>query len=206
MTQAAEATNKPVLSAGDGVGEHPSQALLDTFTIDDEFSTSGGMAGKTVVLLGDLKHGRTVHSLAKLLARSGVEGIKLRYCSPDVLRMPDDVKEEVRGGDVRVKSAKGRSALNTERCQYNNDSLRSSVRSSLTPLQLHTTTSSFFATHFVFVRRSQSTACLRRSSPTSRPPSPALTASTSPACKRKGSRARRPTTRSRTCTSSITTS
>ena len=71
------------------------KALLDIFTIEDEFSDSGGLAGKTVVLLGDLKHGRTVHSLAKLIARSGLAGVSLRYCSPDVLRMPEDVKDEV---------------------------------------------------------------------------------------------------------------
>mmetsp|Transcript_15184 Transcript_15184/g.30240 ORF Transcript_15184/g.30240 Transcript_15184/m.30240 type:complete len:325 (-) Transcript_15184:18-992(-) len=117
--EAVEATSKPVLSAGDGVGEHPSQALLDTFTIDDEFSDSGGMEGKTVVLLGDLKHGRTVHSLAKLLARSGVAGISLRYCSPDVLRMPDDVKEEVaKYGLPQEEFTDLRAALDGADCLY----------------------------------------------------------------------------------------
>ena len=95
---AAEASTyaeKPVLNAGDGTGEHPTQALLDCFTIQDEFSGKGGISNKTVVLLGDLKHGRTVHSLAKLLARSKIPGVTLRYCSPDSLRMPEDVKREV---------------------------------------------------------------------------------------------------------------
>ena len=96
---AAEASTyaeKPVLNAGDGTGEHPTQALLDCFTIQDEFSgRGGGIEGKTVVLLGDLKHGRTVHSLAKLLARSEIPGVKLRYCSPESLKMPEDVKAEV---------------------------------------------------------------------------------------------------------------
>eukprot|EP00520_Triparma_pacifica_P019160 CAMPEP_0118656936 /NCGR_PEP_ID=MMETSP0785-20121206/13744_1 /TAXON_ID=91992 /ORGANISM="Bolidomonas pacifica, Strain CCMP 1866" /LENGTH=330 /DNA_ID=CAMNT_0006549807 /DNA_START=10 /DNA_END=1001 /DNA_ORIENTATION=- len=95
---AAEASTyaeKPVLNAGDGTGEHPTQALLDIFTITDEFRTSSGLLNKTVVLLGDLKHGRTVHSLAKLIARSGTAGVELRYCSPPSLRMPEDVKEEV---------------------------------------------------------------------------------------------------------------
>ena len=92
---AATASTKPVLSAGDGVGEHPSQALLDIFTIEDEFKEHGGLKGKTVVLLGDLKHGRTVHSLAKLIARSGIDNVTLRYCSPDMLAMPEEVKAEV---------------------------------------------------------------------------------------------------------------
>ncbi len=95
--EAAEAAVKPVLNAGDGVGEHPTQALLDIFTMEDEMLERGGLKGKTVVLLGDLKHGRTVHSLAKLIARSGIEDVKLRYCAPEVLKMPDDVKAEVRG-------------------------------------------------------------------------------------------------------------
>jgi len=91
----ANAVSKPVLNAGDGVGEHPSQALLDVFTIEDELRSAGGLAGKTVVLLGDLKHGRTVHSLAKLVARSGIEGVKFRFCSPQALPMPQEVRDEV---------------------------------------------------------------------------------------------------------------
>ena len=93
--EVAAATVKPVLNAGDGVGEHPSQALLDIFTIEDELRATGGLQGKTVVLLGDLKHGRTVHSLAKLIAGSGIKGVTIRYCSPDALPMPQEVKDEV---------------------------------------------------------------------------------------------------------------
>jgi len=79
---AADASKKPVINAGDGPGEHPTQALLDLFTIREEL---GGLEGLTVTLLGDLKHGRTVHSLAKLLA---LYGAKVRYVSPEVVRMP----------------------------------------------------------------------------------------------------------------------
>jgi aspartate carbamoyltransferase len=93
-----QSSTKPVLNAGDGVGEHPTQALLDAFTIYDELKLS--VAKPTtliVVLLGDLKHGRTVHSLAKLLCISGIfdQKLILRYCSPDSLEMPDYVKEFV---------------------------------------------------------------------------------------------------------------
>jgi len=88
---AAEAAEKPVLNAGDGVGEHPTQALLDLFTIFSELGI-GEIDGKTITMLGDLKYGRTVHSLARLLT---LYNVKLNYVSPDILKMPEEVKEEV---------------------------------------------------------------------------------------------------------------
>ncbi len=87
---AARHAGKPVINAGDGVGEHPTQALLDTFAIREEM---GRLDNLTVTMLGDLKYGRTVHSLARLLTQ--FEGIKLNYVSPDVLRMPREVMDEV---------------------------------------------------------------------------------------------------------------
>src|SRR5512143_2396954 len=79
---AARYAHKPVINAGDGTGEHPTQALLDLFTIREEL---GRLEGLTVTMLGDLKYGRTVHSLSRLLA---LYGAKLNYVSPDILRMP----------------------------------------------------------------------------------------------------------------------
>lgn len=64
LQRAALHCRKPLLNAGDGVGEHPTQALLDIFTIRDEFGTVNGL---TITMVGDLKHGRTVHSLARLV-------------------------------------------------------------------------------------------------------------------------------------------
>ena len=87
---AAKAAHKPVINAGDGIGEHPTQALLDTFTIREEL---GRLDNLNVTLLGDLKYGRTVHSLARLL--SAFNGIKLNYVSPEILRMPREVMDEV---------------------------------------------------------------------------------------------------------------
>ena len=87
---AAKAARKPVINAGDGVGEHPTQALLDSFTIREEL---GRLDNLTVTMLGDLKFGRTVHSLSRLLTL--FTGIKLRYVSPDILRMPKEVMDEV---------------------------------------------------------------------------------------------------------------
>jgi aspartate carbamoyltransferase len=96
---AAAASQKPVLNAGDGVGEHPTQALLDMFTIFEELGPStllgtgsGPDDALTVTLLGDLKYGRTVHSLARLLT---LFDVKLNYVSPDILHMPKDVMDEV---------------------------------------------------------------------------------------------------------------
>uniref|UniRef100_D4A8A0 Multifunctional protein CAD n=1 Tax=Rattus norvegicus TaxID=10116 RepID=D4A8A0_RAT len=82
---AAKHCRRPVINAGDGVGEHPTQALLDIFTIREELGTVNGM---TITMVGDLKHGRTVHSLACLLTQYRVS---LRYVAPPSLRMPSSV-------------------------------------------------------------------------------------------------------------------
>nr|XP_033793389.1 CAD protein isoform X1 [Geotrypetes seraphini] len=82
---AAKHCRKPVINAGDGVGEHPTQALLDIFTIREELGTVNGM---TITMVGDLKHGRTVHSLARLLTQYRVN---LRYVTPHNLCMPSDI-------------------------------------------------------------------------------------------------------------------
>jgi aspartate carbamoyltransferase len=91
---AAKYARKPVINAGDGIGEHPTQALLDLFTILEEL---GRIDGLTVTMLGDLKYGRTVHSLARLLS---LYDVRLHYVSPEILRMPAELIEEVRGRGV----------------------------------------------------------------------------------------------------------
>jgi aspartate carbamoyltransferase len=93
---AARAARKPVINAGDGVGEHPTQALLDTFTIFEELSR-GNVDGMTVTMLGDLKYGRTVHSLARLLS---LFKVRINYVSPEILRMPREVMDEVGGKGI----------------------------------------------------------------------------------------------------------
>ena len=80
--EASAACPVPLLNAGDGVGEHPTQALLDLFCIRREL---GSVEGLTVTLVGDLANGRTVHSLARLLALCGVA--KINYVSPSELTM-----------------------------------------------------------------------------------------------------------------------
>ena len=93
---AAKAARKPVINAGDGIGEHPTQALLDTFTIFEELG-AGQIDGMTVTMLGDLKYGRTVHSLARLLS---LFKVKINYVSPEILRMPKEVMDEVAGKGI----------------------------------------------------------------------------------------------------------
>jgi aspartate carbamoyltransferase len=87
---AAKYCHKPIINAGDGTGEHPTQALLDAFTIREEL---GQLDGLTVTMLGDLKYGRTVHSLARLLA---LYKVKLNYVAPEILRMPPALIEELK--------------------------------------------------------------------------------------------------------------
>jgi aspartate carbamoyltransferase len=87
--QAAKYARKPIINAGDGVGEHPTQALLDLFTISEEL---GEVDGLTVTMLGDLKYGRTVHSLARLLSLYEVE---INYVSPEILKIPLEIIDEV---------------------------------------------------------------------------------------------------------------
>ncbi len=93
---AAAATHRPVINAGDGAGQHPTQALLDLYTIAEEKGTVDGL---TVGLVGDLKHGRTVHSLCQVLSRYDV---RLLLVSPDELRMPTDIVGDLQeaGGKV----------------------------------------------------------------------------------------------------------
>lgn len=86
---AAKYAQKPIINAGDGVGEHPTQALLDLFTIQEEM---GQVDNLTITMLGDLKYGRTVHSLARLLT---LYNVRLNYVSPDILRMPPEIITEI---------------------------------------------------------------------------------------------------------------
>lgn len=86
---AADFSEKPVINAGDGAGQHPTQTLLDLFTIWDE---RGAIEGNRVVLLGDLKYGRTVHSLVYALALLGAE---LTFVAPPTLQMPREIVEMV---------------------------------------------------------------------------------------------------------------
>ncbi len=86
---AAEFAEHPVINAGDGAGQHPTQTLLDLFTMAREF---GDISGLNVALIGDLKYGRTVHSLAYILSKLGAN---LYLVSPPLLRMPKHIIREL---------------------------------------------------------------------------------------------------------------
>ncbi|SFH73883.1 aspartate carbamoyltransferase [Collimonas sp. OK307] len=100
----ARATNIPVINGGDGPGEHPSQAILDLYTIQREFSRLGKLIdGSHIVMAGDLKYGRTVHSLIKLLAL--YRGLKFTLIAPPTLEMPAHILDRIaRGGHVVEQS------------------------------------------------------------------------------------------------------
>ncbi|WP_457754255.1 aspartate carbamoyltransferase [Thermococcus sp.] len=93
---AAEVAEIPVINAGDGSNQHPTQTLLDLYTIKHEF---GKIDGLKIALLGDLKYGRTVHSLSEALSQYDVE---LYLISPDLLRMPRHIVEELKEKGVKV--------------------------------------------------------------------------------------------------------
>ncbi|XP_057977712.1 aspartate carbamoyltransferase 2, chloroplastic isoform X2 [Malania oleifera] len=86
--RAAATAGIPIINAGDGPGQHPSQALLDVYTIEREI---GKLDGIKVGLVGDLANGRTVRSLAYLLAK--YQDMKIYFVSPDVVKMKDDIKD-----------------------------------------------------------------------------------------------------------------
>lgn len=87
----------PIISAGAGAGEHPTQALLDTYTIWREL---GRLENLTVAILGDLKYGRTVHSLLRMLAK--MKGIRVLLYHPETLGLPADLEEEIRLAGVEM--------------------------------------------------------------------------------------------------------
>ena len=94
---AADYASVPVINAGDGPGEHPTQALLDLFTIREEL---GRLDGLKVAMIGDLRYGRTVQSLTKLLLQYDVS---LRFVSPEILRLPLNTMNQVIDAGVNVR-------------------------------------------------------------------------------------------------------
>ena len=90
---AANSAQAPVINAGDGANQHPTQALLDLYTMRKE--KNSGLDGLKVLMLGDLKYGRTVHSLAYALSQ--FEDVELQFHSPPALRMPEQIVNELRG-------------------------------------------------------------------------------------------------------------
>ncbi|MCQ2071228.1 MAG: aspartate carbamoyltransferase [archaeon] len=87
---AADVSKKPVINAGDGAGSHPTQMLLDLFTMRE---VKGSLDGLNVTLVGDLKYGRTVHTLAQALTMFGVN---ITLVAPESLQMPKDIVDRLK--------------------------------------------------------------------------------------------------------------
>ena len=103
VAQFAAASTVPVINAGDGAGEHPSQALLDCYTLEKELALRGkSVDGCHLAILGDLRYGRTVHSLIMLL--SLYEHVSFALFAPPGLELPDEVARHAfeRGHSVRI--------------------------------------------------------------------------------------------------------
>lgn len=95
--EAADAVDIPVINAGDGAGQHPTQALLDIYTIYKELKT---LKKLRVSLVGDLKNGRTVHALVELLS---LFGARLYFVSPNTLRMPEGITSTLKQKGIEVE-------------------------------------------------------------------------------------------------------
>jgi aspartate carbamoyltransferase catalytic subunit len=93
--RAAAVSRVPVINAGDGIGQHPTQALLDLYTIRKEI---GAIDGLRIAMVGDLAQGRTVRSLAYLLSK--FNDIKMYFVAPPALRMKEDILTHLRERNV----------------------------------------------------------------------------------------------------------
>lgn len=105
VAEFASASRVPVINGGDGSNEHPSQALLDLYTIRKEIRHKGreGIDGLRIAMIGDLKFGRTVHSLCKLL--SLFKNVHLTLIAPEELRLPQEIVDALRAsGNTVVES------------------------------------------------------------------------------------------------------
>jgi aspartate carbamoyltransferase len=94
--EAADAASIPVLNAGDGAGQHPTQALLDIYTI---YRERGSLKDLKVSLVGDLKNGRTVHALVEILS---LYGAKMYFVSPGLLKMPEEITSSLRYKGIEI--------------------------------------------------------------------------------------------------------
>jgi len=88
----------PIINAGSGRDHHPTQALLDIYTLERSFEARGGIDGKVIGMMGDLKRGRTVRSLCHLM--QNYRGVRLVFIAPPQFAMGDDVKAHLRGRGI----------------------------------------------------------------------------------------------------------
>jgi aspartate carbamoyltransferase catalytic subunit len=88
----------PIINAGSGKDQHPTQALLDIYTLERSCEESGGIDGKTIGLMGDLKRGRTARSLAYLM--ENYRNVRLVFIAPDAFQIDDDIIEHLKQNNI----------------------------------------------------------------------------------------------------------
>ncbi len=96
---AAKFSEKPIINAGDGAGQHPTQTLLDLFTIREE---KDEIESKKIGIAGDLKYGRTVHSLTHALSMYDCD---LTFIAPPSLQIPDEIIKDIEKMDIKYRKA-----------------------------------------------------------------------------------------------------
>ena len=107
--RAADVSPVPIINAGDGPGQHPTQALLDVYTIEREI---GRLDGISIAMVGDLAHGRTVRSLCYLLAK--FSDLRIFFVSPAIIRMGDDIKAYLKRHEIHFEEADNLPAVASE--------------------------------------------------------------------------------------------
>jgi aspartate carbamoyltransferase len=111
--EAADAVPIPVINAGDGIGQHPTQALLDIYTIHKEL---GSLKNLVISMVGDLKNGRTVHALVELLS---LFQARLYFVSPGSLRMPEEIASNLKQRGIEIEETEDfRKAASESRLIY----------------------------------------------------------------------------------------
>ena len=97
LEEASKHSAVPIINAGDGAGEHPTQALLDLYTIQEE---TGRLSDLSISFVGDLKYGRTIHSLARLLTL--YDNIHLIFSAPEIVQLPGYILDELKQSNARI--------------------------------------------------------------------------------------------------------
>ena len=111
--RAASVSSKPIINAGDGAGQHPTQALLDLYTIQGHFPDINDL---TVCMVGDLRYGRTVRSLCYLLGRFYKP--RIIFVAPKICRMAEDIREYLTKNGVHWEEMDFENALKVSDCIY----------------------------------------------------------------------------------------
>lgn len=111
--RAASASDIPIINAGDGAGQHPTQALLDLYTIRNHFSDINKL---TVCMVGDLRYGRTVRSLCYLLGRFYKP--RILFVAPNICRMEEDIRQFLTKNGVQWEEMEFKDAVQEADCIY----------------------------------------------------------------------------------------